>query len=117
MSPRSDEELESRKRPSPSPPRQRSKKKKIAVFEESGITDAERRQLRHDQRQIHDTIVDDQRAGEAPMEFLEDTRNQNNELFEKVAYTREAVLDAENIDLIAQKYVQQVDRMIQVSKL
>jgi len=118
MPPRSDEEVDSRKRPSPSPPqRSKAKKKKIAVFDEAGITDAERRQLRHDQRQLHDVIVDDQRATEAPMQFLEETRNQNNVLFEKVAYTREAVLDAENFDLIAQKCVQQVERMVQVSTI
>lgn len=45
---------------------------------------------------------------------LQKARNNNNELFAQVAYTREA-LDGENLNLIATKYVQQVERLVQAS--
>jgi hypothetical protein len=110
------------------------------VYEESGMTDQERRQLRRDQRQLHETIRQDKReafasaatatatgddgddndddddsaVADAPMEFLQSARQHNNVLFEDVCYTREAVLDAENYKLIAQKYGEQVERLVQV---
>ena len=42
-------------------------------------------------------------------------RGENNDLFEKVKYTREAVLDGENLDLIASHAAKQVDSLVQVS--
>jgi hypothetical protein len=123
------------KRPSPTQENgRRSKRTRQGVFDESGMTDQERRTLRRNQRQLHETIRQDKREAlastsdkedgeddddsaaekDAPMEFLQSARQQNNVLFEKVLYTREAVLDAENVDLIAQKYVQQVERLVQV---
>jgi hypothetical protein len=125
------------KRPSPTQENagRRSKRTRQGVFDESGMTDQERRQLRRNQRQLHETIRQDKRealvsaatgddgeeqddddsaVADAPMEFLVSARQKNNKLFENVRYTREAVLDAENVDLIAQKYVQQVERLVQV---
>jgi hypothetical protein len=110
------------------------------VFDESGLTDQQRRELRRSQRQLHETIRQDKRealpsgtAGngsdddddndddnsatqetDEQVDFLQSARRQNNVLFESVLYTREAVLDADNVDLIAQKYVQQVERLVQV---
>jgi hypothetical protein len=131
------------KHPSPTQENSRqSKRTRRGVFEESGMTDQERRQLRRDQRQLHETIRQDKReafasaatatgddgedddddndddsaVADAPMEFLRSARQQNNVLFKNVSYTREAVLDAENVKLIAQKYVQQVERLVQVCK-
>jgi hypothetical protein len=109
----------------------RTKKVKRGVFDESGLTDQQRRDLRRSQRQLHETIRQDKRealsgtantadndddnsATDEQVDFLQSARQQNNVLFEKVLYTREAVLDAENVDLIAQKYVQQVERLVQV---
>jgi hypothetical protein len=37
-------------------------------------------------------------------------------LFDRVRYTREAVLDGENLIVIANKAAKQVDRLIQVSQ-
>jgi hypothetical protein len=119
------------KRPSPTQENaQGSKRTRRGVFDLSGLTDQERRELRRNQRQLHETIRQDKRealagaaggeedgdnsAADEPLEFLQSARQQNNVLFEKVLYTREAVLDAENVDLIAQKYVQQVERLVQV---
>jgi hypothetical protein len=66
-----------------------------------------------DENQSHDE--ENSQAPPNQLEFLDDVRNENNKLFKEVKYTREAVLDAENVDLIANKYVNQVDRLVQVS--
>lgn len=113
-----------------------SNNNKKRLFEESGMTVDERRLLRKQQRQLGERIAHDERgakensgnnsAGEDDeddaavekqdsMEFLDNVRKENNELFNSVAFTREAVLDAENADMIATKTLQQIDRMVQVS--
>lgn len=128
------------KRPSPSQEdtkERRTKRTRRGVFDESGLTDQERRNLRRSLRQLHETIRQDKRENlggttatattansdnnndndsvtDEQVDFLQQARQQNNILFENVLYTREAVLDAENVDLIAQKYVQQVERLVQV---
>ena len=110
------------------------------LFEESGMTADERRLLRKQQRQLGERIAHDDRGAKEnnvnhaagddddddnadaggvekqdSLEFLDNVRKENNELFDSVAFTREAVLDAENADMIAAKTLQQVDRMVQVS--
>lgn len=81
----------------------------------SNQTEEERRQLRRKQRRLNEEIVSDHHI-DPELEFLSKAQEQNNELFDSVYYTREAVLDAENVDIIAQKYVQHADRMVQVSE-
>lgn len=96
----------------------RSRRRKFAVFEESGLTEEDRRNLRRKQRDLHHRV--NQEVGrdenEGVMEFLSERRDENNQLFNKVAYTREAVLDADNAELIAAKTLQQVDQMVQVPR-
>jgi hypothetical protein len=141
---RSNNSSSNNKRSSPSQETEkRSKRTRRGVFDESGMTDQERRELRRNQRQLNETIRQDKREAlpaaatandsenenddatdadaaakkvdaNANMEFLKSARQHNNELFESVRFTREAVLDAENVDLIAQKYVQQVEQLVQV---
>ena len=106
-------------------PVRRRKKKKIKMGDESGLTDAERRKLRRKQRELAKALQegpisnssnaedDDDHQGD----FVTNVREKNNQLFEKVAYTREAVLDAENVCAIASKMSKKVDDMIQVSLL
>jgi hypothetical protein len=95
-------------------------RRKVGVFGDSGLTDAARRALRVEQRTLYETILTDNKntnsnnAVNSREVFLDEARETNNKLFETVRFTREAVLDAENVDLIATKYVQQVDRLIQV---
>ena len=48
-------------------------------------------------------------------EELARLRDQNNELWGEVRYTREAVLDGENIDLLATKASRQAEKIVQVS--
>lgn len=88
-----------------------SSKRKFLVFDESGMTDAERRELRQQQRKIGT------RLREECHEFSEivEQRIKNNVLFtEKVCFTREAVLDADNLGLVVEKYSKQVEKSVQV---
>ena len=48
-------------------------------------------------------------------ELFAQWREQNNELYNEVRYTREAVLDSENIDLIASKAAREAEKIVQVS--
>ena len=47
-------------------------------------------------------------------DFVKRMQKENNELFYNVRYTREAVLDAENVELIVKTFSKKVDDMIQV---
>lgn len=88
----------------------------MPLMEESGQTDAERRRLRQAQRELQKTIVDNGEAMENPSDdAFGEIRGKNNSLFKKVAYTREAVLDGENLDMIATHAARQVDALVQAS--
>jgi len=88
---------------------------------ESGQTDLERRELRIKQRSLKALIVDErselseQIADVASSKFNE-TRKQNNKLYEDVNYTREAVLDSDNLELISSRAARQVDKLIEVPR-
>mmetsp|Transcript_21864 Transcript_21864/g.28291 ORF Transcript_21864/g.28291 Transcript_21864/m.28291 type:complete len:349 (-) Transcript_21864:79-1125(-) len=96
----------------------RRRRPAVAVFEDSGLTEEDRRKLRRKQRDLYHQV--DQEIGrggeEDRMDFLSRNRDSNNKLFSKVAYTREATLDAENAQLIAVKTLQEVDQMVQVPR-
>jgi len=88
----------------------------MPLMEESGQTDAERRRLRQAQRTLQKSIVENGQAMENPTgDVFDKIREENNDLFEKVKYTREAVLDGENLDMIASHAAKQVDALVQVS--
>lgn len=86
------------------------------VFDESIMTLDDRRKLRRQQRDLNHAVANDEDRGEDEdaMAFLDRKRGDNNNLFEKVLFTREAVLDAENTELIAAKTLQCIDRLVQV---
>jgi hypothetical protein len=91
-------------------------RKRVKLFIESGLTDQERRALRQNQREIAQTL----RAGDLAEDIaeLERVRNANNNMFhEQVKFTREAVLDADNLDLIAANYAQHVEKQVTVSPI
>lgn len=103
--------------------RKKKKKKKVKIMGYSNQTEADRRVLRQKQRELQQDIaigggesfsggVEDPNSGE-----LERVREKNNELWNEVRYTREAVLDSENMDLITSKAARQVERIVQVSRL
>ena len=117
--------------------RKNSKKSRPSkIMSESGQTDADRRLLRARQRELHNDIavggggggVDAQEdgittsaadragGGGGDADELKRLRTQNNELWRDVRYTREAVLDSENVDLIASKAARQAEKIVQVSK-
>jgi hypothetical protein len=80
----------------------------IKLLEESGLTEEERREIRTKQRSLHKEMEDKDKLE------VEEARERNNELYKKVCFTREAVLDGENLVLITAKAAQKVDRLIQV---
>jgi hypothetical protein len=72
-----------------------------------GQTDEERRDIRKKQR----TLFKDME--ETNIE-VDEARGRNNEIYKKVRYTREAVLDGENLIVIANKAAKKVDKLMQV---
>ena len=108
MPPHDDSPTDRNKRPSPSNNGNRRRSKKVKVFE--GLTDEERRQVRQEQRQLYDRLVND--------EDVEDVRKKNNRLFKSsVRFTREAVLDGDITALVTEKLVKQVEQTVQVRAL
>lgn len=106
---------------------QRRTKRK--VFDERQ-TDEERRLLRVEQRNINHVLATggyrtrkieeakklEEELDNDPLErpTLEGVRDSNNELFRHVTYTRELVLDADNVALLANNYAKQVEQAVQV---
>lgn len=83
----------------------------------TGLTDGERRDIRKCQRLIQKEISE---GGIHPDEdgnqdAFEDARLRNNALFRSVRYTREAVLDGDNVHLIATLAVRKLRRSNQAS--
>ncbi|KAL7541869.1 hypothetical protein ACHAXR_011312 [Thalassiosira sp. AJA248-18] len=109
--------------------KKKKKKKKFGIMSASNQTEAERRVLRRRQRELQSDIAmgassggaaaggadgggaDDPTSGE-----LQRLRDQNNELWNNVHYTREAVLDSENVDLLASKAARQAEKIVQVPR-
>jgi hypothetical protein len=88
----------------------------IPLMEESGQTDEERRGLRQKQRALQNVILTQAEAMENPCDqVFGKVREENNDLFQKVFYTREAVLDGENLHLISERAAKQVEGLVQVS--
>lgn len=82
----------------------------------SGQTDAERRHLRLQQRNLQKQILTEMNDSmEDPSSgTFEKVRDENNVLWDDVKYAREAVLDGENLDLISASAARQVDSLLQV---
>jgi len=84
---------------------------------ESGQTDSERRQIRRKQRTLHKTIEETaSNIEDATKSAFDDRRTENNEIFDKVFYAREAALDGENMALIASKASKQANKLVSVSR-
>jgi hypothetical protein len=117
--------------------RKKKKKKKVPyLMSASGQSDADRRELRKKQRKLHDDIaldvpvaaasaggggndeeMDDEMEGTEKLLSgkLLSWSEQNNSLWKQVHYTREAVLDSDNVELITNKAAREVEKMAQVS--
>jgi hypothetical protein len=74
-----------------------------------GLTDQERREIRRKQRLLHAEM--EEKGDDLA---IEEARGRNNAIFRRVRYTREAVLDGENMNLIATRAAHKVDQLIQV---
>jgi len=101
--------------------RKKKKSKKVKVMGDSGQTNADRRILRRKQRELHQNIATGSGVAAAADEGDEDNevnrlRDANNELWGDVRFTREAVLDSENVDLIANKAARQAEKLVQVPR-
>mmetsp|Transcript_29800 Transcript_29800/g.59949 ORF Transcript_29800/g.59949 Transcript_29800/m.59949 type:complete len:452 (+) Transcript_29800:28-1383(+) len=114
--------------------KKKKKKRKVRIMTASGQTDADRRVLRRRQRDLLNDISFDAPAAaasaagggnndseeddnEKPKQSgLRSWREKNNELWDNVRYTREAVLDSENMDLISSKAAREVEKIIQVPR-
>ena len=71
---------------------------------ESGQTDDERRKIRRSQRALLKQIDESgQEIEDVSKTAFDDRRQENNQIFERVFYAREAALDGENMALIAAK--------------
>lgn len=84
------------------------KREAVPIMEECDLTEEERRQIRRLQRRLHKEMEIHDKIE------VSDIRSRNNIIYEKVRYTREAVLDSDNLALMATKAVKQTERMIQV---
>jgi hypothetical protein len=83
----------------------------------SGQSDAERRKIRHKQRDLLKRMHEHEDEMEnAQNSTFEELRGENNDIWKRVKYTREAVLDGENLDVIAARAARQVDKLVQVSR-
>ena len=99
----------------------RRKSKRIKVMSDSGQTEAERRELRIKQRALKAKIIDErselsEQIADVNSGKFQDTRNENNKLYENVNYTRESVLDSENIELLASRAARQADKLIETPR-
>jgi hypothetical protein len=123
--------------------KKKKKKKRVRIMHASGQTDADRRILRRRLRELHTEISfdgpvaaaaavrrggtndsscdeDDERMEERTTKSsssssgLQSWREKNNALWNDVRFTREAVLDSENMDLISSKAAREVEKIIQV---
>ena len=92
----------------------RRKAKKLKMGEESGLTEEQRRAIRHAQRELNNTVAEG--PVEDDEEFLVKAREKNNELFEDSRFSRELFLDAENLDLIAAKSVKKVEEKVKAPR-
>ncbi|KAL9189923.1 hypothetical protein ACHAXT_009598 [Thalassiosira profunda] len=108
-----DSEEEERRR------RKKRKKKKrkdeFKIMSKSDQTEADRRVLRRKQRELNADIALGA-GGKTGDEELRNRRDANNELWDDVHYTREAVLDSENVDLLAAQAARQAEKLVQVPR-
>lgn len=80
------------------------------ILEDSGLTEEQRREIRRRQRELYKDLEEQDNLK------VEVARDRNNEIYKDVKYTREAVLDGDNMTLIATKAAKEVDRLIQVPR-
>ena len=102
------------------PGKKRGKSKKVKLMNASGQDDSDRRVLRRKQRELQADIATDGGGGGDEGGEGEDRigrlREANNELWDDVRFTREAVLDADNVNSLAAKATREAEKLVQVSR-
>ncbi len=96
------------------------RQKQMNVMSQSGQSETQRRELRNNQRQLYQKMTDSSldigdKMCDVDSDHLDKVRSKNNILWEHVRFTREAVLDGDNFDVITNKAARQVDKLISVS--
>lgn len=94
-------------------------RKRVPLMADSGQTDEDRRLLRRQMREHQQDLVGEKGdLIEDPSKIVafKEVRDTSNKMWAKVAYTREAVLDADNFEITATRVGRQADRLIQVPR-
>jgi len=82
-----------------------------------GQTDEERRHLREGYRALSKKIASKgEEMEDLRNDIFDQVREENNGLFKEVRFTREAVLDGDNLEAISSRAARQVDRLVQVPR-
>ena len=87
------------------------------ILNEDRVQDVILGPQRHLQRLLQHKIVASETGAQLEdpnADAFEEIRGENNELFEAVRYTREAVVDGENLQLISERSARQVDKLVQL---
>jgi non-structural maintenance of chromosomes element 4 len=100
---------------------ERRSRKRPAVMTETTQTDEERRELRSKQRALNRKLADSssgmtEQMADVNSKVFDEVREQNNTLFKSVAYTREAVVDSENVTLISSTLQLQTQKLMSVPR-
>ena len=77
----------------------------------SGQSEDDRRELRQKQRELRAKILG---ISVSAVEEVKEARDQNNILWERVRFNREAVLDSDNVEPLTNKVALQTEKMITV---
>jgi hypothetical protein len=89
---------------------------KLKVMDQDGQTDKQRRELRMKQRSLAaDIAANAADIEDANKAAFTEKRDANNKLFEEVNYAREAVMDSENLSMIAQRASKQALKLVSAS--
>ena len=91
------------------------KQKRPRLMQASGQTNADRRKLRLKQRELKGELIGI--SDDVAEEEFNDYRERNNDLWGKVRYTREAGLDGDNVQIIAEKSAMKAEKLVTVSIL
>lgn len=91
------------------------KQKRPRLMQASGQTNADRRKLRLKQRELKGELIGI--SDDVAEEEFNDYRERNNDLWGKVRYTREAGLDGDNVQIIAEKSAMTAETLVTVSIL
>ena len=91
---------------------QRKRKKKPDDVVMQGMTEEERRLLRQEQRSLHERMVTrKQEMVSLESDTFVQMKDDNNELFKKVRYTREAHYDSTNLKELTQNMVKRAEQL------